>query len=110
MASASLSEKKYDPKFSTAATASASNMPLGPPSIRPMNISSRVSAVSRNAVLNVLPINLLYQDRCGRHRGDACLLGTQKAQALKTKSGLNAGEEPATDFHGSSRIFLCSCS
>src|SRR6266566_1207572 len=35
---------------------SAINMPFWPPKIRPMNISSSVSAVSRNAVLKVFPI------------------------------------------------------
>ena len=43
----------------TAAKASASNMPFCPPKARPMNISSSVSSVSRNAVLNVFPIEVL---------------------------------------------------
>jgi hypothetical protein len=56
MASAILSEKKYETKFITTANAKARSIPFCPPKTRPMNISNSVSAVSRTAVLNVFPM------------------------------------------------------
>src|SRR5207302_10969009 len=44
-------------KFITAAKTSARIMPFWPPKARPINIRSSVSAVSRNAVLKVFPID-----------------------------------------------------
>src|ERR1700680_2883923 len=60
MLSAILSEKKYETKFITTATARAIIIPFCPPKARPIIISSRVSAVSKNAVLNVFPIEWLF--------------------------------------------------
>src|SRR5258707_920267 len=80
MLSAILSEKKYETKFITTATARAIIIPFCPPKARPIIISSSVSAVSKNAVLKVFPITWLFpligcyafpQDAKGLGRGNS---------------------------------------
>src|SRR5260370_22751619 len=90
MLSAILSEKKYETKFITTATAKAIIMPFCPPKARPIIISSSVSAVSKNAVLKVFPITWLFprigcyafpQDAKGlgrRELGEACDPGNSR--------------------------------
>src|SRR5271165_3382454 len=66
MASAILSEKKYETKFMMAAKTRAINMPRWPPKARPATIGSKVIAVSRSAVLKILLIREAQElDACG---------------------------------------------
>src|SRR5437660_1214795 len=66
-----VAEKKYAIKLVPVAIISAHIIPLWPPKARPIAISSKVRAVSRNAVLKVFPIRVSYHYRCFAGLGDA---------------------------------------